>query len=76
MQAIELIVRRTKGSVSHAASAPHMNLKHTPRFMVRVCGRSALQASIERTSTGMPHLAFISFWAKCVLPVPAAHVKR
>ena len=32
--------------------------------------------SIERTSTGRPHLAFISFWAKCVLPVPAAHVKR
>ena len=49
MQAIELIVRRTKGSVSHAASAPHMNLKHTPRFMVHVWGRSALLASIERT---------------------------
>ena len=32
--------------------------------------------SIERTSTGRPHLALISFWAKCVPPVPAAHVKR
>ena len=32
--------------------------------------------SIERTSTGGPHLALISFWAKCVPPVPAAHVKR
>ena len=32
--------------------------------------------SIERTSTGRPHMAFISFWAMCVLPVPAAHVKR
>lgn len=49
MQAIELIVRRTKGSVSYAASAPHVNLKHTPRFMVRVRCRSTLRASIERT---------------------------
>ena len=32
--------------------------------------------SIERTSTGRPRLALISFWAKRVLPVPAAHVKR
>ena len=32
--------------------------------------------SIERTFTGRPHLALISFWAKRVLPVPAAHVKR
>ena len=32
--------------------------------------------SIERTSTGRAHLAFISFWAKRALPVPAAHVKR
>ena len=32
--------------------------------------------SIERTRNGRPSLAFISFWAKRVLPVPAAHVKR
>ena len=32
--------------------------------------------SIERTSTGRPHLALISFWAKRALPVAAAHVKR
>ena len=32
--------------------------------------------SIERTSNGMPRLAFISFWAKPVMPLLAAHVKR
>ena len=62
MQAIELIVRRTKGSVSHAVGAPHVNLQHTPWFMVRVWCRSALQASIERTCPGV----------QCT----AAHVKR
>ena len=32
--------------------------------------------SIERTRTGRARQALISFWAKCALPVPAAHVKR
>ena len=32
--------------------------------------------SIERTHNGMPRLAFISFWAKRVMPLCAAHVKR
>ena len=32
--------------------------------------------SIERTSTGGPHLALISFWAKPAPPPRAAHVKR
>ena len=32
--------------------------------------------SIERTHNGMPRLAFTSFWAKRVLPLRAAHVKR
>ena len=76
MQAIELIVRRTKGSVSHAVGAPHVNLQHTPWFMVRVWCRSALQASIERTRTGMALQTLILFWALRALPARAAHVKR
>ena len=30
----------------------------------------------KRTRIGMPHLALISFWAKCVLPLRAAYNKR
>ena len=32
--------------------------------------------SVERTRTGRPLQALISFWALCVLPVRAAHLKR
>ena len=32
--------------------------------------------SIERTRSGSAGLAFISFWAKPVMPLLAAHVKR
>ena len=32
--------------------------------------------SIERTRTGRPRMAFISFWAMRALPARAAHVKR
>ena len=32
--------------------------------------------SIERTRTGRPRMALISFWALRVLPSRAAHVKR
>jgi hypothetical protein len=32
--------------------------------------------SFERTFTGVPRLAFISFWAKRVTPAPAAQLKR
>ena len=38
--------------------------------------RARPNPSIERTRNGRPHLAFISFWAKRVLPLRAAHVKR
>ena len=32
--------------------------------------------SVKRTVTGRPPLASISFWAKTVLPAPAAYLKR
>ena len=32
--------------------------------------------SVKRTGTGKPSLAFISFWAKAVLPAPAAYLER
>ena len=38
--------------------------------------RARPNPSIERTRIGRAHLAFISFWAKRVLPLRAAHVKR
>ena len=53
MQAIGLVARRTKGSVSHAA-ASNRALDNATRFMVRVRFWSKLQASIERTATGKP----------------------
>jgi hypothetical protein len=38
------------------------------------CKRSAVRpnTSFKRTVTGRPPLALISFWAKAVLPAPAA----
>ncbi len=41
-----------------------------------VAHRAWPNPSIERTRNGRPHLAFISFWAKHVLPLRSAHVKR
>lgn len=32
--------------------------------------------SVKRTRNGMPPLALISFWAKAVLPLRAAYLKR
>ena len=71
-----------KGSIAQAPvreanCPPERKPVQNPRI-TRFRGRSTVtpNPSIERTSTGRPHLAFISFWAKCALPVPAAHVKR
>jgi hypothetical protein len=38
--------------------------------------KTVANPSIERTRTGRPSLASISFWAKPALPARAAHVKR
>ena len=52
---------------------------------IRVCVKLVQKAvhthkssnpSIERTRNGRPHMAFISFSARCGLPSRAAHVKR
>ena len=39
-------------------------------------GGKSLRIPIERTSTGRPRLALISFWAKRGPPVPAAQLER
>jgi hypothetical protein len=39
-------------------------------------GQQAPNPSFERTRTGMPLQAFISFWALRVLPARAAQLKR
>ena len=73
----------TKGSIAQApVREAHCSPKRrsqckpqeSPAFVV--VQRVTPNPSIERTSTGRPHLALISFWAKRVPPVPAAHVKR
>ena len=73
----------TKGSIAQAPvreahCSPERRSQYktqeSPAFVV--AQRVTPNPSIERTSTGRPHLALISFWAKCALPVPAAHVKR
>ena len=62
MQAIELVARRTIGSISHAAGS-HRVHRHSTRFKVRVWRRSPLRASIKRTVKGLR-------------PSPAVYVKR
>ena len=54
--------RRRVSSQSQKQSAMHQNPAPNP--------------SIERTRTGRPRMAFISFWAMHVLPARAAHVTR
>lgn len=39
-------------------------------------GTETPNPSLERTRSGMPHLASMSFWAKRVLPLRAAQLKR
>jgi hypothetical protein len=48
-----------------------------PLFQNRVWRRSPLQASIERTSTGMaPRRAEVRLALRVAMPFPAANVKR
>ena len=49
---------------------------HSPSVLVQRRPKPRANPSIERTRSGRPHLAFISFWAKCVLPPRAAQRKR
>ena len=73
----------TKGSIAQAPvreahCSPERRSQYktqeSPAFVI--VQRVTPNPSIERTSTGKPHLAYISFWAKCVPPVPAAHDNR
>ena len=67
------------------AESSSMNalLAQTPRVVFRVTERATRSATratpnpfIERTRTGRPLQAFISFWALRYPPARAAHVKR
>jgi hypothetical protein len=53
----------------------HLTLPHSSRHLQAQC-KHAPNPSFERTPTGMPLQAFISFWALRVLPARAAQLKR
>jgi hypothetical protein len=71
-------------SASAAGSVSRLRFKVRSGKLVKPCLLGSLAVihhvrpnhSLERTHPGMPHMAFISFWAMRVLPARAAQLKR